>query len=67
MEWKPIETAKRNAGVEIIGTRWAFDKDRGRMVCINEPFVSFWSPTLGKFFANPTHYIDMPSSPEDRP
>jgi hypothetical protein len=53
-EWQPIEVAPREAGVEILGVRIAGDK------MLREPFISFWSPTLNKFYCDPTHYILMP-------
>ena len=63
-EWRPIIDAPHLTGVEIIGSRWA---DNGeRFVCIREPFVSFWSPTLGKFYCNPTHFWPMPLPPETK-
>lgn len=55
MQWQPIETAPKDK--EIIGSKWA------ESVMIKEPFISFWSPTLGKFFASPTHWIEMPDRP----
>lgn len=60
-EWQPIETAQKKAGIEIIGTRWAF-RD-GKATCIREPFISFWSPTLNKFYCDPTHFIPLPEPP----
>ena len=61
-DWQPIETAPKVAGVEIIGTRWAFSDD-GKATCIREPFISFWSPSLNKFYCDPTHFILLPSPP----
>jgi hypothetical protein len=58
-QWQPIETAPKVSGKEIIGTRWAGG------VCIREPFVSFWSPMLNKFYCDPTHYIPMACPPLD--
>lgn len=52
--WQPIEVAPRESGVEILGVRIAGDK------MLREPFISFWSPTLNKFYCDPTHYILMP-------
>ena len=56
--WQAIETAKKAAGVEIIGSHWADG------IMTREPFISFWSPTLGKFYVDPTHWIPMPEPPE---
>jgi hypothetical protein len=56
-EWQPIEVAPRETGVEILGARIMSDK------MIREPFISFWSPTLNKFYCDPTHYILMPALP----
>jgi hypothetical protein len=56
-EWQPIDVAPRETGVEILGTRIMSDK------MIREPFISFWSPTLNKFYCDPTHYILMPTLP----
>jgi hypothetical protein len=58
-QWQPIDAAPKVSGKEIIGTRWAGG------VCIREPFVSFWSPTLNKFYCDPTHYIQMACPPLD--
>ena len=57
IKWQPIDTAERVAGKEILGVRW-YD---GTM--IKEPFVTFWSPSLNKFFVNPTHFVPMPGPP----
>ncbi len=58
-EWQPIETAERQPGEEILGSRW-YD---GRM--IKEPFITFWSPTLGKFYVDPTHWMPLPEPPTE--
>lgn len=60
-EWLPIESAPKITGVEIIGAGFI----SGKM--IKEPFISFWSPTLEKFFANPTHWMPLPSAPDKAP
>jgi hypothetical protein len=60
--WMPIETAEKVAGIEILGTRWGFD-GKGKATCIQEPFISFWSPTLNKFYCSPTHWIPSPKPP----
>lgn len=57
--WRPIAEAPQASGVEIIGTRWFGGK------CVREPFISFWSPTLNKFYCDPTHFILMPEAPDD--
>lgn len=49
--WVPIGEAPRAVGEEIVGCRWHDG------VMTKEPFISFWSPTLGKFYCDPTHYI----------
>lgn len=55
--WRPIETADKTSGAEILGSRW----HNGRMT--KEPFISFWSPTLSKFYCDPTHFMPLPSAP----
>jgi len=63
MMWLPIETAAKSGQCnEFIGSKWIFDKD-GSAKCIKEPFISFWSPSLGKFFAEPTHWTELPAPP----
>lgn len=57
--WLSIEEAPRETGTEIIGIRWVDGK------CLREPFISFWAPTLQKFFGSPTHFIPMPKLPQD--
>ena len=63
-EWKPIESAPRENCKEFIGTMWAFNED-GKPVCLKEPFISFFSPSLNKFFASPTHWMPLPSPPRE--
>lgn len=60
-QWKPIARAEKHVGKEILGSVWA------EQTMIREPFVSFWSPTLNKFYCSPTHYIDMPEPPVSAP
>lgn len=66
-EWKPIISAPHVAGTEIIAAKFGKHFD-GRTMCVKEPFISFWSPTLGKFYASPTHWLcvcpPMPRLPE---
>lgn len=57
--WLPIEVALHDAGTELLGSRWS------NGVMTKEPFVTFWSPTMGKFYNNPTHWIQFPDAPED--
>jgi hypothetical protein len=57
MKWLPIENAPNETGVEILGSCWA------EGVMIKEPFITFWSPTLNRFYCRPTHYIPMPEPP----
>ena len=60
-EWRPIGEAAHLAGTEIIGSRW-YD---GKMM--KQPFVTFWSPTLNKFYCDPTHWIPMiPAPPQEK-
>ncbi len=56
-KWMPIKCALEVAGHEIIGSRWAGDR------MIKEPFVSSWSPTMNKWYVDPTHWIAMPEAP----
>ncbi len=56
-KWKPIETAEKITGREILGSRWGGDR------MIKEPYVSFWSPTLNKWYVDPTHWVEMPDPP----
>lgn len=64
-EWQTIDSAPREPRA-IIGTIWHEN------AMMRSPFITFWSPSLGKFFANPTHWIPLPappaspSPPEDR-
>lgn len=55
-EWKPIKDAPHIPGREIIGI----------IVGGSDPFTSFWSPTLNRFYREPTHYIDFPSFPKQK-
>jgi hypothetical protein len=59
--WQPINTAKQDVSIEIIGARFASEGEKA--TCIKEPFVSFWSPSLNKFFAGPTHWTVLPAPP----
>ena len=60
-EWQPIDTAPRTTSPEIIGCVYS------KGVMTKEPFISFWSPTLGKFFATPTHWQPLPPPPDKEP
>lgn len=63
MEWKPIATAPKVAGKEIMAATFALHVDGKSTYCQRDPFVSFWSPTLGKFFAGPTHWLcELPAT-----
>lgn len=57
--WQPIETAKKIPGKEILGCRWHDG------IMKKEPFVTFWSPSLNKFFVDPTHWVEMPDPPKN--
>ncbi len=57
--WLDISMAPRVPGQEILGCRWGGNK------MTKEPFVTFWSPTLNKFFVDPTHWVPMPDPPKD--
>lgn len=60
IEWQPIATAPKVCdGTEIIGVRY----DNGYMT--KEPFLSFWSPSLGRFYCAPTHWMPLPQVPND--
>lgn len=61
MKWQPIETAPKD-GREFLATKWALQGDR--MVCVRDPFVSFWSPNQGKFIYAPTHWVEAPETPD---
>ena len=56
-EWQDIETAPKEPGKEILGSRWYGE------TMIKEPFITFWSPTLNKFYVDPTHWMPLPSCP----
>ena len=61
MDWQPIETAPRVPGKKILGAYWY--KKEGKWTMSRDPFISFWSPTLNKFYCDPTHFIEMPGPP----
>ncbi len=61
--WFHIGSAPKISG-EFIGTRWGWSETLQKMVCIREPFISFWSPTLNKFYCDPTHWAPLPRTPE---
>jgi hypothetical protein len=56
--WQPIETAPKEPIQEVIGVRFASD------VMTKEPFITFWSPSLQRFYLNPTHWMPLPPPPE---
>lgn len=56
-EWRPIDTAPKDPGKEIMAGKFGLHLDGKTTVCERDPFVSFWSPTLGKFYASPTHWL----------
>ena len=60
--WRPIAEADRVSGKEILGVRWA-STPQG-WVCTRSPFISFWSPTLRKFYCDPTHFQEW-EPPDD--
>ncbi len=58
--WIPIVDASKIAGKEMIGIRRLDGK-------ASDPFITFWSPTLNKFYCDPTHFIPMPKFQEVSP
>ncbi len=63
-EWLPISEAPKGTDdklVEILGCNWS--RIGGRLVMSKEPFITFWSPTLGKFYCSPTHWVTLPAEP----
>ena len=56
-QWRPIETAQKITGAEIIGVIFVGAKMQ------KEPFITFWSPSLQKFYCNPTHWMPLPKAP----
>ena len=59
--WRPIETAPRDPAIQIIAVRFVFEG--GKTTCIKDPFISFWSPSLNKFFAGPNYWTPLPAAP----
>jgi len=59
-QWQPIESAPKERSVEFIGVR---KQEHGW----SDPFVSFWSPTLNKFYCSPSHWIAWPADPPQEP
>lgn len=57
-EWQPIGDAPKESGIEILGVRY----HNGKMT--KEPFITFWSPTLHKFYVDPTHWVKLPDKPK---
>lgn len=58
-DWQPIAAAPVETSAEILGCRWY----NGKMT--KEPFITFWSLTLGRFYLNPTHFIHLPEPPHE--
>jgi hypothetical protein len=58
-KWLKIELATKIPGQEIIGA--IIDQD-GKIQ--RDPFISFYSRTLQRFFCEPTHFIPMPDQPD---
>lgn len=59
MQWNPISEAKKTPGLEILGV----DIRGGKI--FREPYLTFWSPTLQKFYCSPTHWVPFPDMPAD--
>jgi hypothetical protein len=53
LRWLPIGQAEMETGKEILGVRFHGG------IMTKEPFISFWSPSLNKFYLSPTHYQPM--------
>ena len=67
-QWDPIATAPKGNDeklVEVLGCCWT--KLAGRWVMSKELFITFWSPTLGKFYCSPTHWTPLPDPPRRAP
>jgi hypothetical protein len=58
MNWQHIDDAPKD-GSEILGVRY-YNRAMSK-----EPFLTFWSPTLNRFYLSPTHWIPIPELPCD--
>lgn len=58
-EWQPISTAPKDV-TEFIGCKIYEGK------LLDAPILSFWSPTLNRFYCNPTHWIPLPLIPDEQ-
>lgn len=61
MYWIPIDEAEKISGHEVIGVVIR----EGRIV--KEPFMTFWSPSLDRFYCSPTHFVWMPKIRAEKP
>lgn len=60
--WKTMDTAPKDAGVEVIAARFRL-YDELTCMCEKSPFISFWMPSRRKFYDEPTHWLcKVPSS-----
>ena len=60
--WKTMDSAPREAGVEVIAARFGVHAELTAM-CEKSPFVSFWMPYRQQFYGEPTHWLcKLPSS-----
>ena len=65
MQWDSIDTAPKGTDdqlSEILGCCWSYIE--GRAYMSKEPFITFWSPTLDKFYCSPTHWVPLPDPPQ---
>lgn len=61
-EWKTIDSARREMGLEIIAATFGRHLD-GTPLCERSPFVSFWMNYQQKFYGEPTHWLcELPLS-----
>lgn len=60
--WKMMDTAPKEAGVEVIAARFGI-YDELTAMCEKSPFISFWMQSRRKFYGEPTHWlVKVPSS-----
>lgn len=57
IKWIPVAEAPKIPGRELIGI--SIDRN-------SDPFFTFWSPTLNRFYCTPTHVIEMPEFPQEK-